>query len=90
MVVSCDQCGVLVDAGVLKTYGIRDEASGDDYRYSFAKCPDAQFKAEDARDLLEFTKAILEYVYTFRQRFEAFQKRRAARISKPSSAQGSL
>lgn len=32
---------------------------------------------EDARDLLEFTNALLEYVFTFREKFEAFQKRRS-------------
>jgi Domain of unknown function (DUF4145) len=32
--------------------------------------------AEDARDLLEFSGAILEYVFTFRDRFDAFKKRR--------------
>jgi hypothetical protein len=32
--------------------------------------------AEDARDLLEFTNALLEYVFTFRDRFDAFQRRR--------------
>lgn len=193
MVLACDQCGVLVDATVLKVYGTRDEESGDDFRYSFAKCPkcsrpfialqsdygdepgdpvrvfppevgdghrfpspltrslreadacfrakaysatalmcrktleglcaehgiergnlaqkltalrdnevidkrlyewadalrlsgneaahdlDVQLKAEDARDLLEFTKAILEYIYTFRDKFAAFQERKTKR-----------
>lgn len=32
--------------------------------------------AVDARDLLEFTNALLEYVFTFRDKFEAFKKRR--------------
>jgi hypothetical protein len=32
--------------------------------------------AEDARDILEFTNALLEYVFTFRDKFEAFKKRR--------------
>lgn len=35
--------------------------------------------AEDARDILEFTNALLEYVFTFRDKFEAFSQRRAAR-----------
>jgi uncharacterized protein DUF4145 len=34
---------------------------------------------EDARDLLEFTEAILEYVVTYRDRFERFKQRRANR-----------
>jgi hypothetical protein len=33
--------------------------------------------ADDARDLLEFSSALLEYVFTFRDRFEAFKSRRA-------------
>lgn len=37
--------------------------------------------AEDARDLLGFTRALLDYVYTFRERFQAFLKRREARTS---------
>jgi hypothetical protein len=32
--------------------------------------------AEDARDILEFTKALMEYVFTFRDKFEEFKKRR--------------
>ena len=32
---------------------------------------------QDAIDAVEFTSAILEYLYTFRDRFEAFKKRRA-------------
>lgn len=35
--------------------------------------------AEDARDIVEFTNALLEYVFTFRDRFEAFKDRRAKR-----------
>lgn len=35
-------------------------------------------KRDDARDILEFTGALLEYVFTFRDRFERFQKRRAS------------
>jgi hypothetical protein len=31
---------------------------------------------EDARDMIEFTNALLEYVFTFRNRFEQFKKRR--------------
>lgn len=33
------------------------------------------FTSEDARDLLEFTNALIEYVFTFRDKFEAFKKR---------------
>lgn len=37
--------------------------------------------AEDARDVLEFTNALLEYVFTFRDKFEAFKQRRAKKIA---------
>lgn len=37
--------------------------------------------AEDARDILEFTNALLEYVFTFRDKFEEFKSRRSARAS---------
>ncbi len=33
--------------------------------------------SEDARDILEFTSALLEYVFTFRDKFEKFKKRRS-------------
>jgi hypothetical protein len=35
--------------------------------------------AEDARDILDFTNALTEYVFTFRDKFETFQKRRQQR-----------
>jgi hypothetical protein len=38
---------------------------------------------EDARDILEFTHALLEYVFTFRDRFEQFKQRRASNANKP-------
>lgn len=34
---------------------------------------------EDARDILEFTNALLEYVFTFRDKFEDFKNRRASK-----------
>ncbi len=36
---------------------------------------------DDAADIMEFTRALLEYVYTYREKFEAFKARRA----KPST-----
>jgi hypothetical protein len=30
----------------------------------------------DAQNLLEFTEAILDYIYVFKRKFEAFQQRR--------------
>ena len=32
---------------------------------------------EDARDTIEFTEALLEYIFTYRDKFEEFKKRRA-------------
>jgi hypothetical protein len=34
---------------------------------------------DEAKDLLEFTNALLEYVFTFRDKFEEFKRRRAAK-----------
>ena len=34
------------------------------------------FTREDAQDVLEFTRALLEYTFTFRKKFESFQTRR--------------
>jgi hypothetical protein len=36
---------------------------------------------EDARDILEFTNALLEYVFTFRDKFEEFKNRRNSKAS---------
>jgi hypothetical protein len=33
--------------------------------------------AQDARDVVEFTHALLEYIFTFNDKFEAFKRRRA-------------
>jgi hypothetical protein len=33
--------------------------------------------AEDASDILDFTNALLEYIFTFRDKFEKFKQRRA-------------
>lgn len=32
--------------------------------------------AQDAKDIIEFTEALIEYVFTYRDQFAAFQKRR--------------
>lgn len=42
---------------------------------------------EDAKDVLEFTNALLEYIFTFRDRFEQFKQRRANKP--PPSPSGS-
>ena len=31
--------------------------------------------SDDSRDVIEFTKALLEYVFTFRDKFEEFKKK---------------
>ncbi len=36
---------------------------------------------EDARDILEFTNALLEYIFTFRDKFEEFKIRRSSKSS---------
>jgi hypothetical protein len=36
---------------------------------------------EDARDTLEFTEALIEYVFTYRDKFESFKQRRAKAAS---------
>ncbi len=38
--------------------------------------------AEDAKDIVDFTNAILEYTFTFRDKFEAFKRRRQETESK--------
>ncbi|MDP3427290.1 MAG: DUF4145 domain-containing protein, partial [Humidesulfovibrio sp.] len=35
----------------------------------------------DASDVLEFTNAILDYMFSYRDRFEKFKSRRAAKVS---------
>ena len=37
--------------------------------------------AQDASDIVDFTHALIEYVFTFRDRFKAFKERRAAGAS---------
>lgn len=39
---------------------------------------DVDIPRQDAKDILEFTEALLEYVFTFRDRFNEFLKRRAS------------
>lgn len=38
---------------------------------------------DDASDLLDLTEAVAEYLYTFKEKFEAFQKRRETRAKLP-------
>jgi len=42
--------------------------------------------SQDARDTLEFTEALIEYVFTYRDKFEEFKKRRAKATSPPKEA----
>jgi hypothetical protein len=43
---------------------------------------DAEIAPEDARDVIEFTEALLSYAFSLNRRFEEFRLRRAARDSK--------
>lgn len=45
-----------------------------------------QVMPQDARDTLDFTQAVLQYVYTLRDRFEEFKKRRAHRKAAKTAA----
>ena len=36
-----------------------------------------QVSQQDAKDILEFTQALLEYVFTFQEKFEQFKKRQS-------------
>lgn len=40
---------------------------------------------EDARDLKDFTKALVEYIFTIQERFDEFTKRRAAKNGKTAT-----
>jgi len=42
---------------------------------------------DDARDVLDFTSALIEYVFTFRDRFEVFTARRAKQGDPPPSGE---
>jgi hypothetical protein len=39
---------------------------------------------EDAKDMLDFAGALIEYVFTFRDRFDAFKQRRASKTPSPN------
>jgi hypothetical protein len=45
---------------------------------------DVVVEKQDARDLVEFTRALLEYVFTFKNAFEQFRSRRDARRQNPT------
>ena len=42
---------------------------------------DIQFTEEDAKDIVDFTAAILDYIYSFRNKFETFKERRQLKKS---------
>ena len=42
---------------------------------------DVVVSPQDAKDILDFTRALVEYVFTFQERFAAFQKRRTAALA---------
>lgn len=39
-----------------------------------------EISSEDARDILDFSNAILDYLFSYRDQFEKFKQRRAARV----------
>jgi hypothetical protein len=41
---------------------------------------------EDARDIMEFTNALLEYLFTFKDRYEAYKKRHDGKKKKKNSS----
>ena len=43
---------------------------------------------EDVQDTLEFTEALIEYVFTYRDKFEQFKKRRAKPEPSPKKTSG--
>jgi hypothetical protein len=45
--------------------------------------------SEGAQDTLEFTEALIEYVFTYRDKIESFKKRRA-KASSPSDKEHTL
>jgi hypothetical protein len=46
---------------------------------------ESTISAQDARDILDFTKALLEYVFTFRDKFEKWKKRKQAQANMPKA-----
>lgn len=48
-----------------------------------------QIEQAEAEDLLDFTRALVEYVFTYRLRFEAFKERRGSRGEAGSAREGS-
>ena len=47
---------------------------------------DSQTSRQDCEDILEFTEALAQYVFTYRDRFEKFKKRRTKRDSDTSDS----
>lgn len=73
--------GGLIDGRLREwAHGIR--AVGNEAAHDFV----ADISNEDARDVLDFTEAILMYVFILRSRFDAFQaRRRSSGSSEPSA-----
>lgn len=46
---------------------------------------DSIVNAQDANNMLEFTEALAEYVFTYRDKFESFKKRRSE-VQSPNDA----
>lgn len=45
--------------------------------------------AQDAQDVVEFARALIDYVFTYQQRFAAFQARHSQASATPSDANAS-
>jgi hypothetical protein len=47
---------------------------------------DGEISRQDAKDALEFTEAMLSYIYTYRQSFDFFKRRRDANKKRPKKS----
>jgi hypothetical protein len=51
---------------------------------------DLSISRDDAQDALDFTEALVDYLFVFQERFEAFKARRARNAAEPQSDAGSV
>ena len=58
-----------------------------DQRNDAAHATDTKISAQDARDVMTFTYAIIDYVFLLAQKFKQFQERKKTRMSKKTSRQ---
>jgi len=78
----------LKDQGVIdsRLYAWGEELR--EQRNNAAHATDAEIGAQDARDVMTFTYAIVDYVFLLAQKFEQFQKRKADKAKKRSGNAG--